>query len=336
MDGSAILEKLGGEEGCRKLSATFYALVAKDPILRPLFPGKTLRCAIHEFAAFLIQFLGGDENQTQDRWWLSLRESHARFEISAIQRSAWLKNMSAALEAAPLDPETRQALQAFFRHTSSYTIGNPDSPETHPELGPRWAAQRTLDDIVAAITAEQEQQVRALLPLFTHRPSVFTGILARMVKSAPLIPIVIEALEANPALITQRFAGRNLLHFAAGAGCLPVVLTLLRLGANANVLDRGNHTPLYSVANECASESGPGVVRALIQAGAHVNAADGVTRATPLHMAARRGHLEIARTLLDSGAAINARDSKGDTPRQRALNCRRPQLAQMLAARGGI
>jgi ankyrin repeat protein len=53
-------------------------------------------------------------------------------------------------------------------------------------------------------------------------------------------------------------------------------------------------------------------------------------------MAARRGHLEIARTLLDSGAAINARDSKGDTPRQRALNCRRPQLAQMLAARGGI
>src|SRR5579871_3165259 len=73
---SAVLEALGGEEGCRNLSAAFYARVATDEVLRPFFPGKSLRCATEEFAAFLIQFLGGDEAQTQDRWWLSLRESH--------------------------------------------------------------------------------------------------------------------------------------------------------------------------------------------------------------------------------------------------------------------
>jgi hemoglobin len=81
-----LLEALGGEEGCRSLSAAFYARVAKDPVLRPFFPGKSLRCATEEFAAFLIQFLGGDEKQTQHRWWLSLRESHARV-AATIRRS---------------------------------------------------------------------------------------------------------------------------------------------------------------------------------------------------------------------------------------------------------
>jgi truncated hemoglobin YjbI len=78
---SALLQTLGGEEGCRRLSAAFYARVGEDPVLRPFFPGKSLRCATEEFAAFLIQFLDGDEEQTQHRWCLGLRESHARFQI---------------------------------------------------------------------------------------------------------------------------------------------------------------------------------------------------------------------------------------------------------------
>jgi ankyrin repeat protein len=51
-------------------------------------------------------------------------------------------------------------------------------------------------------------------------------------------------------------------------------------------------------------------------------------------MAARRGYLEIARVLLDCGAAINAKDNKGVTPLQRALNCRRNDVAQLLLDRG--
>src|ERR1700721_1879684 len=100
---SALLEALGGEEGCRSLSSAFYARVGKDPVLRPFFPGKSLRCATEEFAAFLIQFLGGDEKQTQQRWWLSLRESHARFQIGPNAREAWLRHMEATLDAAPLE-----------------------------------------------------------------------------------------------------------------------------------------------------------------------------------------------------------------------------------------
>jgi ankyrin repeat protein len=76
------------------------------------------------------------------------------------------------------------------------------------------------------------------------------------------------------------------------------------------------------------------VVRALIAAGADVNARSGVTRATALHMAARRGYLAIAQALLECGAAINVRDRKGDTPLERAANCRRAAVVQMLRASG--
>lgn len=334
--GPPVLEALGGEEGCRQVSAAFYGRVAKDPVLRPFFPGKSLRCAIEEFAAFLIQFLGGDEEQTQFRWWLSLRESHARFQIGPEARGAWLKHMDATLNANVSDEATRNALRDFFSHSSAYVIGSDAGEPDHEELAARWSEQRALDRAIAAIAAGREDEALALAPRFAARPSVFVGLLARMVRSgrAQLIRFVIEATKNDPALATRRFAGGTLLHFAAGAGCLKVVTLLLRLGVDPNIQDRGNHTPLYCVANQCGSNSGPDIVRALVEAGADVNACGGVTRATPLHMAARRGHLKIARALLDCGAAVNARDRKGDTPLQRAINCRKSGVSQLLVERG--
>jgi truncated hemoglobin YjbI len=332
---SALLEALGGEEGCRTLAATFYARVGKDPVLRPFFPGKSLRCATEEFAAFLIQFLGGDENQAQHRWWLSLRESHARFQIGPNARRAWLSHMDATLAAAPLEDATRNALRHFFSRSSAYVIGTDTTEPDHEELATRWSEQRVLDGVIAAIVEGRDDETLALAPRFASRPSVFVGMLARMLQTgrARLIHFVIEAAENDPSLATRRFAGTTLLHFAAGAGCLEMVALLLRLGVDPNLQGRGDHTPLYCVANECASETGPDVVRTLVRAGADVNACGGVTRATALHMAARRGHVEIARALLDSGAAVHARDRKGDTPLQRAINCRQDGVSRLLRER---
>ncbi len=333
---ATLLRALGDEAGCRRLSAGFYARVAGDPVLRRLFPGKSLRCATEEFAAFLIQFLGGDEEHTQRRWWLSVRESHARFRIGAAERRAWLKHMAATLDATPLDDATRQALLQFFEHSSAYVTGNETARLEHDELAARWGEQRVLDDAIAAIAAGRDHEALVLAPRFVSRPAVFVGLLARMVQSgrAGLIGFVVAALERDASLATRCSGGRTLLHYASGAGCLEVVASLLRLGTDPGIPDGGGHTPLYCVANECAAETGPEVVRALVRSGAEVNACDGVTRATALHMAARRGHVEIARALLDCGAAIDARDSKGDTPLQRAVNCRKDGVVQLLVERG--
>jgi hemoglobin len=334
---SALLEALGREEGCRRLSAEFYTRVSKDPLLRPFFPGKSLRCATEEFAAFLIQFLGGDEQQTQFRWWLSLRESHARFQIGPDARRAWLTNMDATLDAAPLDEATRTSLRHFFSCSSAYVIGRDADEPDHEELAARWSEQRVLDSVIAAIVEGRDDETVALAPRFACRPSVFVGLMARMIQSrrARLIHFVVEASESDHSLATRCFAGNTLLHFAAGAGCLELVTVLLRLGVDPNIQGRGR-TPLHCVANECASETGSEVVRALVRAGADVNACSGVMRATALHLAARRGHVEIARTLLDSGAAVNPRDRKGDTPLQRAVNCRKNEVSQLLLERGAV
>ncbi len=258
-----LLESLGAEEGCRRLSTEFYARVGKDPILRPLFPGKSLQCAIQEFAAFLIQFLGGDEEQTQDRWWLSLRESHARFRIGPTERSAWLKQMGEALDTAPLDPAARNVLRQFFLQSSGYIVGKETAGPEHDELVSRWREQRLLDRAIDTIAAGDDHEALALAPQFSLRPSVFLGLLARVVRSGrtELIRFTIDAVSSDPFLAARRFSGKTLLHFASGAGSFEVVTLLLRLGTDPNIQDRGGHTPLYCVANECATETGAQVVR---------------------------------------------------------------------------
>ena len=339
-----LLEALGGEAGCKRLSSEFYARVGGDAVLRHLFPGKSLRCATEEFAAFLVQFLGGREEHTQKRWWLSLRESHARFQIGSDERRAWLAHMAETLEAIPLDEATRKELKQFFGHSSAYVAGHEAAESAQGELATRWSEQRLLDDAIATIAAGRSQQAIELASHFVSKPSVMIGLLARMMQIAPsaqsgdvsMIDFVVETLERQAPLAQHRFAGRTLLHYASGAGCTRVVESLLRLGVDPNVHQAEGHTPLYSVANECALKSGAEIVRALVQAGADVNACGGVMHSTPLHMAARRGFVEIAKTLLECGAAIDARDRKGDTPLQRAINCRKDAVARLLIDHGAI
>ncbi len=333
-----LLDALGGESGCKRLAAEFYARVDTDPILRPLFPGKSLRCATEEFAAFLTQFLGGDEAQTQYRWWLSLRESHARFRIDSTQRRAWLEQMAATLAEAPLDEGVRQELRQFFAHSSAYIMGRDAAGPDHSdadeqeELAVRWRQQRIVEEVIAAIAAGHDAEALALATRCRARPSVFIGLMARMVASRrpALLCFVLDAIEREPTLAAHQYSGRTLLHFASGAGCLRVVDMLLRLGMDPSIQDRSGHTPLYAVANQCGVESGPEIVWALVRAGADANACSGVTQATPLHMAARRGYVEVARALLECGARVDARDIKGDTPLQRAFKCRRLTVAQLL------
>jgi hypothetical protein len=139
-------------------------------------PGKSLRCAIEEFAAFLIQFVGGCEEQTQYRRWLSLRESHARFQIGPAERTSWLKHMGARLEEVRLDEGTRKALGQFFLYSSAYIVGKETADPQHGELAARWSEQRVLDEAIGAIAVGHDHEAVALAAQFAARPSIFVGI----------------------------------------------------------------------------------------------------------------------------------------------------------------
>src|SRR5215469_9417227 len=122
MDSVDLYHSVGGGEMCRDLSEAFYARVQRDPVLRPLFPGKSLRCAVEAFAAFLAQLLGGPVEEAQRRWSLSLRESHLRFKIGSRERRAWMTNMLAALEDVAVDEALRVALRDLFERSSAYLV----------------------------------------------------------------------------------------------------------------------------------------------------------------------------------------------------------------------
>jgi truncated hemoglobin YjbI len=349
VDSFNLHQAIGGTATCRKLSTAFYARVGRDPVLRPLFPGKTLKCAIEEFAAFLAQFLGGPPEDAQRRWWLSLRESHLRFEIGQNERDAWMKNMRQALDDVPIEEPARSALRDLFERSSAYLVnvgpapaGAGPSDRIHEEVCRRWSAQLALDEAVAAVHSGSTGHAIALaesatLQAYFHgNRSVFAALLAVMIArgDAAMVEYVREKLMADPALAQARYSGRTLLHAAAAAGNLAMVELLLGLGAAPDTTDDGGHTPLYCVANECQAAGRADVVRALVHAGANVDAADGVKRCTPLHMAARRGNVEVAEALLDCGAGIEARDSLRDTPLRRAVNCNKADVAALLLSRG--
>lgn len=327
-----LLEQIGGETGCRRLAADFYSRVAFDEELKPLFPGKSLRCVTEEFAAFLIQFLDGDPDQTQYRWWLSLRESHARFEISEVQRRAWLKHMEAAIESVVASTELRVVFCNFVELASKYIVFGEDIPFDHDELSRRWEAQLALDRLCEDIAAGRDHDAIVLAAGFAGRSSVLVGVFAKMMEAGreTLIEFVLTQLASGNSLAASRFNGRSLLHFAAGHGCLSVVRLLLEFGVDPNLLDSGGHAPLYRAAGGGNSEINGEVVRALAGAGANVNHGGGVSRSTALHEAARWGNVCVARALLELGASRDVRDKKGLTPLDRAKNCRRNEVAALL------
>ena len=351
MEDFNLYQAIGGTVTCRKLSTAFYARVGGDPVLRPLFPGKTFKCAIEEFAAFLAQFLGGTPEDAQRRWWLSLRESHLRFKIGQTERDAWMKNMIQALDDVHIEEPVRGALRGLFEQASAYVVNVGQAPAVaedrveasgiHHEISQRWSAQRALDEAVAAVhRADADRAIAlagrpALQTYFKANRSVFAAFLASMIGSSDniLLDYVRRQLLDDPALAQERYSSRTLLHGAAAAGSLGIVEFLLHLGAAPNVTDSGGHTPLYCLANECKAGGG-NVVRTLVHAGANVDACDGVKHCTALHMAARRGNVEIAEALLDCGADIEMRDSLGETPLRRSVNCDKTGVAALLLSRG--
>ena len=345
-------QAIGGTATWRKLAEDFYGRVDSSPLLRPFFPGKTHRCAIEEFTAFLVQLFGGPSDDSQRRWWLSLRESHHRFKIRQEERAAWMENMNRTLDAAQLDEPVRSALREFFERSSAHVVnsGKSDPPVTpeppgdpiRQEIAWRWEAQCALDEATACVRNGEAERAIALAESgilrdrFKLDRSVLTGFLATMIGSrdAAMLNFVQRKLEDDPGLAGQRYAGRTLLHVASGHGNLSMVKLLLRLGADPNAKDGGDHTPLYSLANGCRDSEGGSVVRTLVQAGAYVNAADGAKHCTALHMAARRGNVEIAEALLDCEAELDARDCLGDTPLRRSVNCDKSHVARLLVTRG--
>jgi len=80
------------------------------------------------------------------------------------------------------------------------------------------------------------------------------------------------------------------------------------------------------------------VVKALVKAGADINATEDVFKRTPLHWAARSNYIDIdtIKFLLKKGADINAIDACGETPLHFAIRYGNESVVNALLAQEGI
>ena len=117
-----VFEAAGGEPTFRRLVERFYAGVASDPLLRPLYPDQDLSHAAERLTLFLIQYWGGPDTYSRTRGHPRLRLRHQPFAIGQAQRDAWLGHMTAAVESLELPAEVREAFLDYFGDTSAGLI----------------------------------------------------------------------------------------------------------------------------------------------------------------------------------------------------------------------
>ncbi|WP_072802520.1 globin [Rhodococcoides yunnanense] len=120
-------DAVGGADTFHKLTATFYEEVAKDEIVRPLYPEEDLAPAERRMRMFLEQYWGGPRTYSDERGHPRLRMRHSPFRIGPIERDAWLRCMHiaiASIEPAVLDDERRAQLVDYMQMAADSMVNS--------------------------------------------------------------------------------------------------------------------------------------------------------------------------------------------------------------------
>ena len=158
--------------------------------------------------------------------------------------------------------------------------------------------------------------------------------------------LISHGADVNAADVNQNTP----LHWAARNGLADMAEMLVNHGASIDVANRYGQTPKdlamehrHPEIVEILESGGTifeaiklGVVdkvkRFLTKDPALVNAKDGSSESTPLHLAANKGNKEIAELLLAKGADVNAKDKFGWTPLHEAAVGGHVALVELLLA----
>jgi hemoglobin len=111
---TTLYERAGGMPFFERLIGHFYAAVATDPILRPIYPEDDLGPAQRRLTLFLAQYWGGPRTYDDERGHPRLRMRHAPFAIDLGARDRWLTLMPAAVAAESPPPDVAAELDGYF------------------------------------------------------------------------------------------------------------------------------------------------------------------------------------------------------------------------------
>jgi hemoglobin len=123
---SSFYEDIGGEAFFTDLVSQFYAQVALDPILRPMYPESDLKAAATRLQWFLQQYWGGPSTYQENRGHPRLRMRHAEFHINLAAHDAWIKAMRTAVDGVEMKPKLREQLWSYLEMAAAAMVNQPD------------------------------------------------------------------------------------------------------------------------------------------------------------------------------------------------------------------
>ena len=126
VDVTSLYDAVGGEPVFRQLVDDFYAGVAQDPVLRPLYPDD-LEPAKQRLRLFLEQYWGGPTTYSEQRGHPRLRMRHVAWTVGPRERDAWLSHMLPAVARLDVSDEARAAIWDHVERAAHSLVNSPDA-----------------------------------------------------------------------------------------------------------------------------------------------------------------------------------------------------------------
>jgi hemoglobin len=123
-DTTNYYELFGGEPFFADLVSQFYARVATNEILRPMYPESDMAGAAHRLQIFLAQYWGGPTTYQEERGHPRLRMRHAGFKIGPAAKDAWLTCMREAVVGMEMQPEAQEKLWRYLEGAAEHLLNS--------------------------------------------------------------------------------------------------------------------------------------------------------------------------------------------------------------------
>ncbi len=124
----AFYAQVGGHDTFVRLVDRFYAGVAQDPVLAPMYPPDELPAARRRLTMFLEQYWGGPTTYSAERGHPRLRMRHAPFRVDADARDRWLAHMRDAVDALDLPPMHHAVLWDYLERAAHSLVNTASHP----------------------------------------------------------------------------------------------------------------------------------------------------------------------------------------------------------------
>jgi hemoglobin len=123
-DTTNYYELFGGEPFFSDLVSQFYARVATNEILRPMYPARDMEGAAQRLKMFLEQYWGGPTTYSEERGHPRLRMRHAGFHIGPAAKDAWLTCMREAVDGMEMPDEQQEKLWRYLEGAAEHLLNS--------------------------------------------------------------------------------------------------------------------------------------------------------------------------------------------------------------------